>query len=171
MVYLWSIVLVILNTVWLGLVVFGLPGNWLIVVSTCLLAWWRWGNNVFSIYTLVAIVVLAVVGELAEFTAGMIGARRSGASRRGSVAAIFGAVVGAIFGTFMIPVVFLGTLIGACVGAGLCVWGMEISRGEQAEHSLRHAVSAGLGEFFGIISKFAMGIVIWLIVAVAVFWP
>jgi uncharacterized protein YqgC (DUF456 family) len=171
MVYLWSIVLVILNTAWLGLVVFGLPGNWLIVISTCLFAWWRWGNNVFSIYTLVAIVVLAVVGELAEFTAGMIGARRSGASRRGSVAAIFGAVVGAIFGTFMIPVVFLGTLIGACVGAGLCVWGMEISRGEQAEHSLRHAVSAGLGEFFGIISKFAMGIVIWLIVAVAVFWP
>jgi uncharacterized protein YqgC (DUF456 family) len=171
MVYLWSIVLVILNTAWLGLVVFGLPGNWLIVISTCLFAWWRWGNNVFSIYTLVAIVVLAVVGELSEFTAGMISARRSGASWHGSVAAIFGAIVGAIFGTFMIPILFLGTLIGACVGAGLCVWGMEISRGEQAEHSLRHAVSAGLGEFVGIISKFAMGIVIWLIVAVAAFWP
>jgi uncharacterized protein YqgC (DUF456 family) len=171
MVYLWSIVLVILNTAWLGLVVFGLPGNWLIVISTCLFAWWRMDNNVFSVYTLVAIVVLAVLGELAEFTAGMMGARKSGASWRGSVAALFGAVAGAIVGTFMIPVLFLGTLIGACLGAGLCVWGMEVSRGERTEHSLRYAVSAGLGEFFGIISKFALGIVIWFIVAIAAFWP
>jgi uncharacterized protein YqgC (DUF456 family) len=171
MVYLWSIVLVILNTAWLGLVVFGLPGNWLIVISTCLFAWWRMDNNVFSIYTLVAIVVLAVLGELVEFTAGMMGARKSGASWKGSIAALFGAVAGAIAGTFMIPLPFFGTILGACLGAGLLVWGMEVSRGEEAERSLRHAVSAGLGEFFGIISKFALGIAIWLIVAIAVFWP
>lgn len=171
MAYLWSVVLVILNTAWLGVVVFGLPGNWLIVISTCLFAWWRMDNNVFSIYTLVAIVVLAVLGELTEFTAGMMSARRSGASWRGSIAALFGAVGGGVLGTFLIPVLFLGTLIGACVGAGLCVWVAEVWRGEKAEHSLRHAVSAGLGEFFGITSKFILGIVIWLIVAVAAFWP
>ena len=30
---------------------------------------------------------------------------------------------------------------------------------------------AGLGEFLGITTKFAIGILIWLIVAVAAFWP
>jgi len=30
---------------------------------------------------------------------------------------------------------------------------------------------AGLGEFLGITTKFALGILIWLIVAVAAFWP
>lgn len=31
MIYLWLIVLVLLSTAWLALVLFGLPGNWLIV--------------------------------------------------------------------------------------------------------------------------------------------
>jgi len=171
MVYLWSTILVSLNAGWLVVVVFGLPGNWLIVISTCLFAWWRWDESVFSIYTLIAILVLAVLGELVEFSAGMIGARKSGASWPGSIAALFGAVTGAVLGTFLIPIPFFGTLLGACLGAGLCVWGMEFSRGKKAEHSLRYAVGAGIGEFFGIISKFVLAIIIWFIVAVAAFWP
>ena len=171
MVYLWSTMLVSLNAGWLVVVVFGLPGNWLIVISTCLFAWWRWDDGVFSIYTLIAILVLAVLGELVEFSAGMIGARKSGASWPGSIAALFGAVTGAVLGTFLIPIPFFGTLSGACLGAGLCVWGMEFSRGKKAEHSLRYAVGAGIGEFFGIISKFALAIIIWFIVAVAAFGP
>jgi hypothetical protein len=85
MLYVWSTILILLNAVWLAMVVFGLPGNWLIVITTYLFAWWRWEDKVFSIYTLIAI--------------------------------------------------------------------------------------AGLGEFFGITSKFALGVVIWLIVTVAAFWP
>jgi len=34
MLYLWSVLLILLNALWLVLVVFGLPGNWLIVIST-----------------------------------------------------------------------------------------------------------------------------------------
>ena len=171
MLHLWLIILILLNTAWLGLVVFGLPGNWLIVISTCLFAWWKWDSNAFSIYTLIAIAILAVLGELVEFCAGMIGARKSGASWLGSIASFFGALTGAVLGTFLIPIPFLGTLLGACSGAGLCVWIMECCRGEKAKHSIRCAVGAGIGEFFGIISKFTLGIVIWFIVAVAAFWP
>lgn len=74
MVYLWPSILVLLNTIWLMLVVFGLPGNWLIVIP-------RYIGN------------------------------------------------------------------------------------------LRFDVGAGVGEFLGITSKFALGIVIWFIVAIASFWP
>jgi len=171
MVYIWSILLVLFNFVWLCLVVFGLPGNWLIVISTCLFAWWRWEDKVFSIYTLIAIVALAIIGELFEFFGGMRGARKSGASWFGSIAAIAGAIAGAIVGTFLIPILLLGTLVGACVGAGLGAWGIELARGKELKECLRHGIGAGLGELLGITSKFAIGIVIWLIVLVAVFWP
>ena len=171
MLYLWLILLILLNAVWLVLVLFGLPGNWLIVISTCLFAWWRWEEGVFSIYTLIAIVVLAVLGELFEFLGGMHGAKRAGASWRGSIAAIAGAVAGAIIGTFLIPVLFLGTVLGACIGAGLATWSLELSRGRKMDESVRCAVGAGLGELFGITAKVTVGIIICLIVTIAAFWP
>jgi len=171
MLYLWSVLLILLNALWLVLVVFGLPGNWLIVISACLFAWWRAEDNVFSIYTLIAIAALAVLGELIEFFAGAGGAKRAGAGWRGSIGALLGALTGAIFGTFLLPIPFLGTLIGACVGAGLGAWGLELASGRKMQDSARFAMGAGIGEFLGITSKFILGIIIWLIVAVAAFWP
>jgi hypothetical protein len=171
MVYIWSILLVLVNAFWLLLVVFGLPGNWLVVISSCLFAWWWAEDGVFSIYTLVAITALAVLGELAEFFGGMSGAKRAGAGWRGALGALLGAVTGAIIGTFAIPVLFFGTLFGACFGAGIGALVLEFSAGKQMKESVRFGVGAGLGEFFGITSKFVIGIFIWLIVAVAAFWP
>ena len=171
MLYVWLILLVLINLIWLLLVLFGLPGNWLVVTSTCLFAWWRWEDGVFSVYTLIAIVVLAVLGELFELIGGMHGAKRAGASRRGSIAALAGAVAGAIFGTFMIPVMFLGTVLGACIGAGLGAWAIEASRGRKMEESVRCGVGAGLGELVGITAKVTIGVIIWLTVTIAAFWP
>jgi len=171
MLYAWLSILVLLNAMWLVLVLFGLPGNWLMVLSTCLVAWWKWDQRVFSGWTLIAIAALALLGELIEFLAGMLGARRSGASWRGSISAVFGAIFGALLGTFIIPIPFLGTVIGASVGAGLAVWAIEVSRGELAEHSLRRGVGAGIGQFVGITSKIMLGLAIWLVIAVAAFWP
>jgi uncharacterized protein YqgC (DUF456 family) len=171
MLYLWLILLILLNIAWLMLVLFGLPGNWLIVISTCLFAWWRWEEGVFSIYTLIAIAVLAALGELFEFFGGMHGAKRAGASWQGSIAALVGAIAGAIIGTFTIPVPFLGTVLGACIGAGLGSWAMEVSRGRKMEESVRYGVGAGLGELLGITAKLAVGIIIWIAIAVAAFLP
>ena len=73
MTYLWATLLILLNGAWLLLVVLGLPGNWLKVISTAAIVWWQWGNSeeggveMFSIWTLVAIIVIAAVAELAEF--------------------------------------------------------------------------------------------------------
>jgi hypothetical protein len=55
--------------------------------------------------------------------------------------------------------------------AWLAVWLVETSRGEHPELSYRRAIGAGLGEFIGILSKFAVGVAIWLTIAVAAFWP
>jgi uncharacterized protein len=171
MLYLWLSILVLLNAMWLVLVAFGLPGNWLIVGGTGLFAWWQWDAGVFSIGTLVTVAVLALLAEMVEFFAGLVGARRSGASWRGSLAAAVGAVLGAMAGTFMISIPLLGTVVGACLGAGLAVWMVEMSQGQRADPSLRRGVSAGLGALVGILGKLAAGVAIWLIVAVAAFWP
>ncbi len=171
MLYVWSILLVLLNSVWLVLVFFALPGNWLIVISTCLFAWWRADDGVFSVYTLVLITALAVLGEVAEFFGSFAGAKRTGASILGSIGAILGAVTGAVFGTFIIPIPLLGTVIGACAGAGIATWSVELLKGRHHIHSVRSGFGAGFGELIGIVSKFAVGCLIWLIVAVAAFWP
>jgi uncharacterized protein YqgC (DUF456 family) len=120
---------------------------------------------------LIAITVLAVLGELIEFLGGMAGARKAGASWRASRAGIFGALIGALGGTVMFPVPIVGTVAGACLGVALAVWFVETSRGEHPERSLQRAVSAGLGEFLGILSKFAVGVAIWLTIAVAALRP
>ena len=111
MLYVWLIILPLLNACWLGLVFFALPGNWLIILTTTLFAWWWWEERVFSIYVLAAIIILAGLGEVIEFFAGMGGAKRAGAGRRGAIGALAGAVAGAIVGTLTIPVPFVGTVI------------------------------------------------------------
>ena len=171
MLYVELSILILLNLLWLTLVLFGLPGNWLMVLSTSLLAWWTWDQGVFSGWTLIAIAVLAALGELIEFVGGLVGARRAGASWRASVAGIFGALIGALGGTILFPVPVVGTIVGACLGVGLAVWLVETSRGEHPDRSFRRAVGAGMGELVGILSKFAVGVVIWLTIAVAAFWP
>jgi len=171
MLYVELSILVLLNLLWLILVLFGLPGNWLMALSTSLFAWWTWDRGVFSGGTLIAIAVLAALGELIEFLGGMVGARRAGASWRASLAGILGALIGAFAGTIMFPVPVVGTIVGACLGVGLAVWIVETGRGAYPDVSFRRAVGAGMGEFIGILSKFAVGVAIWLTITIAAFWP
>lgn len=161
--------LVFLNAFWLLLVPLALPGNWLIVITTALFAWWRADDKVFSPYTLVVITFLALLGELVEFFGGVVGAKKAGAHFLGSLGAIIGAVTGAIIGTFVLPIV--GTILGSCAGAaiGACVF--EVLGGRRMEDTVNLGIGAGLGHFFGTTAKLALGILIWLIAAVAAFWP
>jgi uncharacterized protein YqgC (DUF456 family) len=168
MLYLWSTMLIILNAFWLLLVPFALPGSWLIVITTALFGWWRAEDKVFSPYTLIVITLLALLGELVEFFGAVAGAKKAGARFLGSFGAIIGAVIGAIIGTFIFPV--LGTLLGSCAGAaiGACIF--ELSGGRQLEDSIYSGIGAGFGRFLGTAAKITLGLLIWLIVAIAAFW-
>jgi uncharacterized protein YqgC (DUF456 family) len=161
--------LVLLNAFWLLLVPFTLPGNWLIVITTVLFAWWRAEDKVFSPYTLVVITLLALLGELVEFFGGVIGAKKAGARFLGSLGAILGAIIGAIIGTFVFPI--LGTILGSCAGAAIGACALEVAGGRRMEDTINLGIGAGLGHFFGTTAKMALGILIWFIVAVAAFYP
>lgn len=177
MTYLVATLLVVVNLAWVGLNVLQLPGNWLMVATTAVVAWWRWdaskgpNDQMFSLYVLIAIVVLAVAGEVLEFVAGAAGAKKAGASRRASWAALVGGLLGALVGTFAIPIPIVGSLVGACGGACVGAWAAELSAGREMDHAVRTGVGAGVGRLAGTLIKMALGGVIWLIVAVAAFWP
>ena len=169
MFYVWLIMLILVNWCWWVLTFFALPGNWLIVISTYVFAWRQ--DGAFSVFTLVIITSLAVFGEIIEFFAGMGGAKKAGAGKRGVFGALLGAIVGAVLGTFLLPIPFVGTLMGACAGAGIGASVLELTRDKGVNHAVRSGVGAGLGVLVGTGSKIALGALICIIIAIAGFWP
>lgn len=165
MIYFWIFCLLLVNLVWLVMVLLNLPGNWFMIGTTLLFAWWQRG--VFSWWTLGVVVVLGLVGELIEFVAGMGGAKKAGASWKGALGALGGGLIGGIAGTAVLPV--LGTIVGACIGAGLGTWVVERSLGMTMDVSVNRGVGAGMGVLVGIISKFTIGVVIYCILGAAAF--
>lgn len=174
MFYLLATLLVVLNAFWLGLVVVGLPGTWLMVITTLLFAWWQGSGEavaVFALPTLIGMVVLAVVGEILEFAAGVVGSHRAGGSRGGAIGALVGGLLGGIAATFVIPIPVVGSLIGACAGAFLGALLMELKGGRGLSDSFRSGMGAGKGRLLGTVAKIGVGAAIWLVAAVGVFWP
>ena len=175
--YVWATILVILNGVWLGSNLFGLPGNWFMLIGTGALAWYYsgtagpGGHAMFSPFVLVAVLLLALAGEVLEITTGMVGAKKAGASKRGAVGALVGGLVGAIVGTFAIPVPVVGSLIGATLGAAGGAVLFEMSAGKELAGSLKAGAGAGAGRLLGTLIKLVVGAAIWVVVAVAAFWP
>jgi uncharacterized protein YqgC (DUF456 family) len=167
--YLWAALLILANALWLVLDLLGLPGNWLMVAGTLLVAWLQPG--MFSVWTLAAMVILAAAGEVLELASGVFGARKGGAGRRGSAGALGGGLFGALIGTFWIPIPVVGSLIGACAGACLGAWFLEQTGGRDSWASLRAGVGAGVGRALGTVIKLAVGIFLWLLIAIAAFVP
>jgi uncharacterized protein YqgC (DUF456 family) len=170
-IYVWIGLLLLLNAFWLVSVLFTLPGNWLMVITTALFAWWKWDDGIFGKTVLVVVAVLALIGEIIDIFAGAGSAKKAGASWYGALGAIGGTIAGALFGTFLIPIPILGTLMGACIGAGLGTWSVERLIGKSHDKSVKSGIGAGVGVFIGTTTKFLIGCLIWLIIAVAAFWP
>lgn len=162
-----AVILTFLNLLWLACTIFMLPGNWFMVATAGLACWLAEG--MVSVYTVVAVALLAGLGELVEFFAGAGGAKRSGAGKSGTLLAIAGAVTGAIIGTVIIPIPVIGTLLGAAVGAGLATLSAEYTSGKEFGHSVTTGLGAGKGQLLGTTTKLALGGIMWLITTIALF--
>lgn len=177
MIYLWALLLIVLNTVWLALSLIGLPGNWLMVISAALMSWLLYrsdpaaGALMIGLWTLVATVVLAGLGELLEFLASAVGSKRAGGTRWGAAGALVGGVIGGVVGTFVLPMPVLGTLIGTCGGAAAGAAFLELATGREFGFAVKSGTGAGVGRLAGTLAKTSVGLVIWLMLAVAAFCP
>ena len=152
----------------------GLPGNWIVLALAALYAWlipaswrgdfgWRW---------LVALAVLATVGELLEFLASALGTQHAGGSRRSAVGALIGSMIGGIVGaTVALPIPVVGPVIGALLmgGIGAAVGAVvgELSAGGESRRSWEIGHAAFWGRLLGTGAKTLMGAVMVALLVVA----
>ncbi len=152
-----AIGLTVLNLGSLILTAVTLPGNWLILLFTCVAAWWRWEDGMFSLPLLIGLAVLALTGEILESAGSALTVKRSGGSRQGSFGGIIGSVVGAVAGGIFIPLPVIGSLLGACIGALSGTALVERLRGETAESAWKRGKASFSGRLLGTMLKLVMG--------------
>lgn len=118
------VVFVLSALVALGLVVLSLPGVWMLALMTVLTE--IFFEDLFSWWTIAAVLALAVIAEVVDTMASAAGAKKAGGSRRAMFASIVGAIAGGILGSFVVPI--LGTIVGAVLGAGLAAGVLESTK-------------------------------------------
>jgi len=148
----------------------GLPGNWLLLalalgMELLFTASVGWGFLFVGL-------LLAIAAEVLETWASVAGLSAGGGSRRGMWGAILGGLVGGILLTGLLPIPIVGTLVGAAVGAflGALVGELTGPDGRPAGASLKAAAGAACGRVLGSFGKTILGVMIWTMLTVQVFW-
>lgn len=137
-----GIILFIASLLGIALTLITLPGTWFIVGSAVLVQWlWM---PVFNVWVLAACALMALLAEVADFALSAAGASKSGGGRSGAIGSIFGGLIGAIAGSFVVPI--LGTIAGGVIGAGFGAFALE--RGV-AQRSWEQAAKIGRGAAVG----------------------
>lgn len=133
---LWYVLAGVLIVVgFIGTVLPALPGVPLVFIGM-LLAAWTDGFRHVGTFTLIVLGVLTVLALIVDFVAGVLGAKRVGASRY----AVIGAALGTLAGLFLGLVgLLLGPFIGALIG--------ELVAGG----TLRKATDVGIGAWIGFV--------------------
>jgi uncharacterized protein YqgC (DUF456 family) len=127
-----------------GAVVPILPGVPLVFGGMLLAAWADHFQHIGA-FTLSVLGVLATLALLVDFVAGVLGAKRVGASPRALWGASIGMLVGFLFG---LPGVLLGPFVGAVAG--------ELSSGRELNQATRAGIGTWIGLLFGTLAKLAL---------------
>ena len=145
---LWWLLCVLLIAAGLaGTVLPALPGTALVLGGIVLGAWID-GFTRVGTGTLTVIAVLAVLAWVLDYVAGLLGAKKAGASRQALVGAAIGTVVGLFMG--LIGVLFM-PLVGAAIGE-------YMARKNEAQ-ALKVGVATWLGIMVGLIAKVVIAFV------------
>jgi len=144
-----------------------LPGTWLIVAGVAIVGWSGDWERVTM--TPVAILAgLALIGEVFEFFASSVTARRAGASRQAAWGGLVGGVLGMIF--LSLPFFIVGTFIGAVFGCFLGALVVELLMNKRLVEGAKVGFFSALGLALGAAAKIGValvmsGIAIWTL------WP
>lgn len=141
-----------------GTVLPALPGTAFVLGGIVLGAWIDDFTRV-GVGTLAVITVLAVAAWVLDYVAGLMGAKKAGASRQALIGAAIGTVAGLLMG--VIGVLFM-PLVGAAIG--------EYLARRDEKHALRVGVATWLGILAGLLAKVVIAFVmIGVFVAALVF--
>jgi uncharacterized protein YqgC (DUF456 family) len=149
------------------LIPIGLPGSWLILASSFILAALT-GFEDITRSVILLLLALAIMGELIELLLGLFVAKRYGASRIGLWGAFFGGIFGGIFGMVIVPIA--GGVIGAMVGAFLGAFTMECFNEIRTEDRLRAGFGALIGRVIATTMKLGIGLVMVFVVLLRLYF-
>ena len=155
---LWSASVLLILVGLAGSVLPALPGVALVLGGIVLGAWIDDFRQV-GVATLAVISVLAVVAWVLDYVAGLLGARRAGASGL----ALAGAAIGTVVGLFM---GLVGVLFMPLVGAAL---GEYLARRDQ-RHAMKVGLATWVGLIVGMLAKLVIAFVMVGIFVVALIW-
>jgi hypothetical protein len=143
-VLLWTLSVALIAVGVAGTVLPALPGTVFVLAGIVLGAWIDdfarvgWG-------VLTAVIVLALLAWVLDYVAGLLGAKKAGASRHALVGAVLGTVVGLFMG--LVGVLFM-PLVGAAIGEFIA----------RRDHG--RAVKVGLATWLGIMAGMVSKVVI-----------
>ncbi len=165
-IYVLGACLIVGNLGCVAMIVCQLPGTWLMLVLTAGAAWWGWETQWIGPMVLLSLLLLAILGEIAEIAPSVRASRKIGGSKRSVALILIGSVTGAILGTPWVPV--LGTILGACLGAGVGALLGDRWAGRSWRNAISASKAAAKGRFWGTLAKSIIGMVMWLIATLAV---
>jgi uncharacterized protein YqgC (DUF456 family) len=141
-----------------GLLLPGIPGMPLVLAGIVVAAWADDFARI-GFPTLAAVTVLAVIGMILDYMAGVLGARRWGASRWGFVGALVGLVAG-------LPLGLAGLVIGPAAGAVV----FEYARDRDIHRAARAGVGVLVGFVLGTAFKYAVAMTMIGLAVLAYSW-
>ena len=147
-------------------ILFGLPGTVIILIDAALYAAVT-GFERIGFKTLLTLLLLSVLAELADFAVGMGGAVKFGASRKAFWASLVGALIGTLL---MAPFLFgLGAVAGGFFGGFAAILIVELLRQNRLKPALRAAWGAILGRAAGICVKGVFALIMVVITLTSVY--
>ena len=159
---LWLLVVLLIVAGLAGTVLPVLPGTALVLAGIVLGAWIDDFTRVGPLI-LVVITVLAVLAWVLEYAAGLLGARRAGASRL----ALVGAAVGTVVGLFM---GFVGVIFMPLLGAAAGEYVARRQHARAGPQAVKVGVATWLGIMAGLLAKVVIAcVMVGLFVAALLF--
>lgn len=164
----WLVVVLMIGAGLAGTVLPALPGTALVLAGIVLGAWID-GFARVGAFTLVLVAALAVLSWVLEAVAGLLGARKAGASRWALLGATLGTVVGLLMG--LVGVLFMplvGAALGefwaqsqlrrkAAAGAAAAPGAPRLALQQDLQKALHVGVFAWLGMLAGLLAKVVLG--------------
>ncbi|MCB1997818.1 MAG: DUF456 domain-containing protein [Burkholderiaceae bacterium] len=154
-VWLWLLSALLILAGLAGTVLPALPGTALVLAGIALGAWIDDFTRVGGV-TLTMVAVLAALAWVLDYVAGLMGAKKAGASREALIGAALGTVVGLFLG--LVGVLFM-PLVGAAVGE-------YIARRDHGQ-ALKVGTATWLGMMLGMIAKVVLAFMMVGLFAVA----
>ena len=153
---LWILAMLLMAVGVAGTVLPVLPGTALVFAGVWLGAWID-GYERVGVYTVVVLGAMALLAWALDYLAGLMGARRAGASKEALVGAAIGTVAGLLAG-------FVGVLVMPFVGAAL---GEYLARRDE-RRAMSVGMATGIGLLLGMVAK--IGIAFAMLGVFAVAW-